>query len=671
MASDKQVKKIIFITPSYIGDAVFTLPSLDYLKNKFKDAYFTVLSGPDASPLFANDPRIRQNIPYNKYSPFREKFALFNRLRKENFDVIIDLRDTLFRWFAPARYKNPYFVKIPSEIRHLRFRHLYKTMAAFKDRRNPEEINIPGREIYIDRQTIESADRLLRRYGLSIDSDYIVVAPGARSRTKRWRKEGFVKLCHELLKHYTIIFIGDKNDSLLTKDINKQLGDRVIDLAGETTLLEAVVIFKKAKLVICHDSAVLHIASYLDCPILAIFGPTDEYRSGPYSKNSAVVRKDTICTPCLIGDNCKHGWQCMRKLSPQLVIDYAYALLERKTPQPPFPYRRILLSRTDKLGDVLLSTPVIKNLREYAPSAYIAMMVDACLEDVVRANPYLDEVIAFEKKGKHRGIVNSIYFAMELRRKNFDLALILHPTVRIHLILFFAGIKKRMGYDRKCGFLNTHILKHTKQLGSKHEAEYALDFLKELGISDFDKSMFMSVYPEFEDWAENLLKQHKLNNSRVVVVHPQASCPSKLWPKDYFDRLVDDIIDIYKARIIYVGANRDDRIKEQEGIVNLTGMTNISQLASILKRSDLFISNDSGPVHMAVALAVPVISIFGRKQPGLGPKRWGPLGAKSVYLQKDVGCQVCLAHNCKKDFACLKSVDPKDVLVYVDKFLSK
>ncbi|MBL7198471.1 MAG: glycosyltransferase family 9 protein [Candidatus Omnitrophica bacterium] len=181
----------------------------------------------------------------------------------------------------------------------------------------------------------------------------------------------------------------------------------------------------------------------------------------------------------------------------------------------------------------------------------------------------------------------------------------------------------------------------------------------------------MPIYKESEDWIESFFDEKQLHNSKVVTVHRQASCPSKIWPRDYFNRLVNDIIDIYNVNIIYVGIDKDDNIKEKNGIVNLSGKVNLSQLASVLKHSDLFISNDSGPVHMAVALGTPVISIFGRRQPGLGPRRWRPLGTESIFLHKDIGCKICLAHDCEKNFACLKAIKPKEVLSCVDKFLSK
>jgi len=671
MVNKKKIRKIIFITLTNIGDVVLTLPSLDYLKEKFKEAKFTILSGQHSSILFSNDPRIKENISYNKHASFNDKFALFNKLRKEKFDVIVDLRNTAFRWLAKASFKNPYIIKIPDEIRHVRLKHLYTTKAAFGDNSGFKDVRPAPLSIHIDKQSKDRAAQLLHECGFSKDSDYIIVSPSARSKTKRWHKEGFINICNDLLKHYQIILIGDKNDASVTQDINRHLGNRCIDLSGRTNLLEAITMIKEAKLIICNDSAISHFASYLNKPVIVLFGPTDENKYGSWSKHAVVVRKNTICSPCE-GDDCKNDQRCLKNISPQLVLDFAYGLLGGKKISPSLAYRKILITRTDRLGDVLLSTPVIKNLRINMPSAYIAMMVQESLKDVVKGNPYLDEVIMLDKRGKHKGLINSIRFALELKRKNFDLVLILHPTIRIHLILFFARIKERIGYDWKAGFLNTRILKHIKHLGRRHESEYALDFLRELGLVHFNKETFMPIYSDSEKWAETILGQSRHNTNKVVIsVHAQASCPSKLWPREYFLHLIEKIIASYKATIVYLGDKVDDVIQEGADTINLTGKTNISQLASILKRSDLFISNDSGPVHMAVALGVPTVSIFGRKQPGLGPRRWGPLGEGNIYIHKDVGCEVCLAHDCKRDFECLKVIDPKEVFSYVVDILSK
>lgn len=668
MVSGASIKKIIFITLTNIGDVALTLPSLDYVKEKFPAALFTVLCGPRATPLFAHDPRVSEVVAYDKHAPFRKKFALFNRLRKERFEVIIDLRDTLFRWLVPAIYKNPRLIRVPRSVRHLRLRHLYKTIAAFGDVRRPEEIRPQRNSLYLDARFEDSADRFLKQYGLSLQSEYIVVVPGSRSHTKRWHTEGFIQVCEHLLKHHSVILLGDANDKPLIQEINQRLENRCIDLAGKLELLEAIAIVLHASLLICNDSAFLHIAGYLNRPIVAIFGPTDEYGSGPYSQNSIVVRKNTVCTPCMT-DACKGEWRCMRDISVQTVLDCVNAVLEKRIPAI-LPYRRILVTRTDRLGDVLLSTPLIKNLRDAIPNVYIAMMVQAPLRQVVEGNPYLDEVIVIDKKGVTKGFINSIRFCLELRRRNFDIALNLHPTVRTHLLVFFAAIPERIGYDRKWGFLNTRQLHHTKQLGLKHESEYVLEFLKELGIQPSTPKMYLPLYPEAEAWADTFIRSRARAGSTLVVVHTQASSPSRHWPIGYFCRLINMMAGRLNVTVIVVGKEREAGIQETESIINMTAQTSLGQLASIIKRSSLLISTDSGPMHMAAALDIPVIAIFGRKQPGLSPRRWGPLGPRNVYLHKDAGCGICLAHDCKNDFACLKAIQPEEVFSCAQKILT-
>ena len=670
MPKEDKVKNILFITLSNIGDVVLTLPSLDYLKNRFKDAKFTVVSGPGASVLFDNDPRVKENIAYNKRCLLREKIKLFQRLSKERFEVVVDLRDTTFRWLYRSRYRNPRILRIPKQIEHVRLKHLFKTIRAVDNSSSPKDIATPRLSLFIDNETEKNLELQLSKYKASLNDEYIVVAPGSRSKLKQWSRSGFIHVIRQLEREYLIILIGDDSDIEIAEDINKECRGRLVNLVSKTNLKQVIAILEKAKLVLCNDSAISHFASYLKRPVAVVFGPTNEKKYGPWSRYSVAVRKNTICSPCEEA-KCLRNWRCMKKVTPEFVLESVQALLYKRRPQHSHSYRRILISRTDRLGDVLLSTPVIKNLRANMPSAYIAMMVNSSVKEAVEGNPYLDEVIPFDKKGEHKGVINSIRFSNQLKKKNFDLALILHPANRVHLILFFARIKRRYGYDRKLGFLNTHILKHAKQFGRKHEIEYTLDFLRELGFSDFDTSLYMPTYQEAERWADDLLKKLQPKSGQpIIAIHPQASCPSKMWPTEYFTKLIDSIIDIYNPKIIQVGKEIDSK-KIHKDVENLSGVTNISQLASIIKRSSLFISNDSGPVHLAVALGVPVISIFSRKQPGLSPRRWGPSSESSIILHKDVGCQVCLAHDCKQGFACLRAVKPEEILEHVDKILSK
>jgi heptosyltransferase II len=315
-------------------------------------------------------------------------------------------------------------------------------------------------------------------------------------------------------------------------------------------------------------------------------------------------------------------------------------------------------------------------LRDNYPGAYIAMMVSPYARDIVEGNPYLDEVIIYDKDVKHKSLANSIRFSAILKKKRFDLAIILHPTNRVHLVAFFAGIKRRVGFDRKLPFLLTDRIKHTKQAGEKHELEYSLDFLRYLDIPIKDKSMFMPIKQESESWVEDLFRGYGISKQdRLLAIHPAASCPSKIWPESKFAQAADMLIEKYNFKGLLIAGPKDlpkaQKVSKsmRNPLIDLAGKTSVSQLASILKRCRLFISNDSGPVHIASAEGIPVISIFGRAQKGLSPKRWGPVGANARYLHKNVGCIECLAHNCVKNFACLEAITVEDVVRAADSIL--
>lgn len=337
---------------------------------------------------------------------------------------------------------------------------------------------------------------------------------------------------------------------------------------------------------------------------------------------------------------------------------------------------KILIVRTDRIGDVLLSTPVIKALRDAYPKSHIAFMVRPYARDIVEGNPFLDEVIVYDKDNAQKGFLSSLKFAFNLRKKKFDLAVILHPTNRVHLITWLAGIRQRIGLNRKLGFLLSSPAADEKHLGLMHEVDYNLGLLNKIGITAGDRSLFMPVGPDNIGWAEKILKENKIDKSRpVICVHPAASCISKRWPLENFAGLIKRLEEEFKAQIIIFVSNEDGQIADE--LCRLSGNkaacvlkgVSLSCIAALLKKSNLLISNDSGPVHISVAVGTPVIAVFGRKQPGLSPKRWGPIGKKDIVLHKDAGCEVCLAHNCGRGFECLKAVGIEDVLNAVRKII--
>jgi len=337
---------------------------------------------------------------------------------------------------------------------------------------------------------------------------------------------------------------------------------------------------------------------------------------------------------------------------------------------------KILIVRTDRLGDVILSTPVIKNLRLFFPKSHIAFICRPYTRDALEGNPDLDEVIIYDKYGKQKSLWASIKFAFFLRKKKFDLAIILHPTNRVHLITFLAGIPERVGWDKKLGKLLTQRIKHTKQEGKKHELEYTLDLLRSLGIAIKHTDTYFPILSKAKTKIEQLLKNEGIaEGGKFIVIHPSASCPSKRWPQENFGKVIKLLKEKLSFKIIIITSQSEREFGEKlvgdSGVIDLRGSLSISELGALLEQTALFISNDSGPVHIAASFNTPVISIFGRTDSGLSPLRWGPRGRKSFYLHKDVGCTKCLAHGCAKGFLCLREITPQEVADKAMSFLKR
>ncbi len=327
------------------------------------------------------------------------------------------------------------------------------------------------------------------------------------------------------------------------------------------------------------------------------------------------------------------------------------------------------------MGDVLLTTPIVRHLKTIYPDAIIDMMVRPYVKDMVENNADINEVVIYDKYGKQKSFFSTIKFGLDLRHKNYDLFLAFHPTNRAHIIGWAAGIKNRVGYDSNLSFLLNRKITSHKHLGQKHEAEYNFDLLVFADIpSDCKNKVPCISIPAHED--EEIKKTFKsigIDDKNFLAVHPSASCLSKKWPEDKFVELIDGLNEKYNSDIVLIDDDASKEIcsdiasKTKNAVFDLSGQLSLIALGAFLQNAKLLISNDSGPVHLATAVNTPVISIFGRNDPGLSPARWKPLGMRSFYIHKDVGCEFCAAHNCVKGFKCLDAVAAEELMDMIDK----
>ncbi len=337
-------------------------------------------------------------------------------------------------------------------------------------------------------------------------------------------------------------------------------------------------------------------------------------------------------------------------------------------------FKNILVVRTDRIGDVVLTTPAVRALRQAYPNARITMLIAPTTFDLVSGNPDIDVIILDDRKKVHNGVLGFWRLVFELRSKKFDLAINFYTKRRTNLLCFLAGVPMRVGYfDKNYGFLLTDPIEDNRAAGIKHEARYCLDVLERIGIYDDNLEYLLPLQGRAQVWARQFFENHDLGKKvPVFAIHPGASCPAKRWPVERFVALMENLHQKYLATFIMVGAN-DAHEATKQILVNtafpvfdLTNKTTVGQLAGILSRCRLLVSNDSGPVHIADALDVPVVSIFTRNQPGINPERWRPVGPKSRYVAPPPYKDRAFAKSRFFDAKMLENVTVDEVLEAVD-----
>jgi heptosyltransferase-2 len=337
-------------------------------------------------------------------------------------------------------------------------------------------------------------------------------------------------------------------------------------------------------------------------------------------------------------------------------------------------YKNILIVRTDRIGDVVLTTPAIGALREGFPDARISILVSPLTETLVLGNPNLNHVFVDDRLGEHQGFSGFLKLVKQLKWESFDLAVIFHTKKRSNLLCYFAGIPQRIGYkNEKFGWMLTDPLNDTRHLGAKHETEYCLDVVRHLGVEIKNPSMFIPTQADAQQWAQQFILKNGGNREQSwVAIHPGASDPSRRWPEEYFAEVVNVLMKHYGAKIVFIGNAELKPVVERirllikDPVIDLTNEISLLQLSSLLRRCRLLISNDSGPAHIAAAVGSAVISIFTRNQPGINVERWRPLGplARSISVPRDQ-TQTYLKAG-PGDVAYLQSIKPETVLQEVD-----
>ena len=318
-----KIERILVITLSNAGDIILTTPVIRVLLREFPDAALDVMVGPVGREIFEHDEKIRGVMIYDKKTSPVEKFRLFIALRKKRYNLVVDLRNTVLTLVLGAKFNTGPFKRGLKKEMHKKDVHLFWLQSI--------GVDISGAEFHIPvtEKDEKNVDALL---GELKEKPFVAVSPGAKSHVKRWPLKNFARLCDEIKEKLglEIVIIGDQHDRVVMQRISHYMKTKALNLIEKTNIRELAYLIKKAKLLITNDSAPLHIASAVGAKVLTFFGPTDERKYGPLTKNkSMVLRKNLKCSPCEVAQcvNTNNKYECLKTISVEEAFSAAKELL--------------------------------------------------------------------------------------------------------------------------------------------------------------------------------------------------------------------------------------------------------------------------------------------------------------------------------------------------------
>lgn len=322
---------------------------------------------------------------------------------------------------------------------------------------------------------------------------------------------------------------------------------------------------------------------------------------------------------------------------------------------------RILVRSTNWVGDAILTTPAVRAVRKNFPDAEVSILVKPWVAPIFYNNPDIDHIIVYDSEKRHNGWFGKVRLSRSLRRDRFDLAVLLQNAFEAALLAYLAGIPYRLGYKTDGRhLLLTHGVHLDPRLKKVHEIEYYLGILEGAGLRPAGRELTLQVSDKERHEAEAFLSEYEINVAQPLIgVSPGATYgPAKRWFPERFATLCDRLQESSGARIVILGGPGDaaagDQVSRSMKIppVNLCGKTTLRQAVSVIDRCHLFVTNDSGLMHVAAALDIPLVAIFG----STNPVTTGPVGSKSHIVRVPMDCSPCLKPRCPEDHRCMEEI---------------
>ncbi len=334
---------------------------------------------------------------------------------------------------------------------------------------------------------------------------------------------------------------------------------------------------------------------------------------------------------------------------------------------------KILIIQTAFIGDAILTLPLIQEVYKRYKNPSIDVICIPSTKDIFSSSPYVNKTFVLDKKNKHKSILQTIKFALTIRKNNYELLLSPHRSFRTSLVVLLSGAKNKIGFDvASLSFVYSEKIKYEKDF---HEVKRNLSLLNDKKLLENWKILPECILPELDESIAGEIK-----GKRFITIAPGSVWATKKYPWEYFSVVISELIND-GFEIALIGGSEDKELCEKiknhtdksNGILNFAGKLNLLESISLLKRSELLISNDSAPTHMGMCADIPVLTIYCSTVPEFG---FYPYNGKSAFVSyNELDCKPCGIHGhdkCPvKTFDCGKKLLPSDILKEVYILLKK
>jgi heptosyltransferase-2 len=339
----------------------------------------------------------------------------------------------------------------------------------------------------------------------------------------------------------------------------------------------------------------------------------------------------------------------------------------------------VLVLQTSFLGDTVLTLPLLSEIKRRSTSTRLSLLCSPLGHELLRDHPGIDEIIIDDKKGRDKGLRGLWLKAQDLRKRGFTLALTPHKSLRTALMLYFARIPCRIGFRQSKGWFLFHH--RVNRPAARHDVERNLSVLEAFGIESdgCERALRLPVSSILQDSVNRLMASSGVDLQKMIFgVNPGSVWPTKRWAPAGFAKLIELLKKRYECEILLFGGPGDrevaDTISElcDGAAVNLAGTFGLRELPAALSLCRLLITNDSGPMHVAVARNVPTVAIFCATTPELG---FYPYSADAIVIEKDLMCRPCSSHGGKRcplgTEDCIRLVSPEKVFEAVRRLMER